>query len=173
MDIFIEEMVKKHKTTSAKLLSAGSIVLGLLFVILLFAVIFPLFYQFSSLILVLAAVILYGIYTLASSFNVEYEYSLVNSEMDIDQITNRKKRKHLATVSLHGLESFGTLKNPDFSRYAQMTEVKKIYACRDKSAEDTFFLVANIGTAKTMLVFSPNEKIKEQIAKRNPKKPMI
>jgi hypothetical protein len=173
MDVFIEEMVNKRKTKSHILISVGSILLGILAIFFLLTVVFRLFYQFSSLIMLAVFGVIYGVYTLVTAFNIEYEYSLVNTEIDVDQITNRKKRKRLATATIRNLEAFGTTKNPDFARYEAMPELKKVYACIDKSADNTFFIVYHTGNGKAMLVFSPSERIIEQIAKRNPKIPLI
>ncbi len=173
MDVFIEEMVNKRKTKSHILISVGSIILGILAIFFLLTVVFRLFYQFSSMIMLAVFGVVYGVYTLITSFNIEYEYSLVNSDIDVDQITNRKKRKRLACATIRNLEAFGTTKNPDFARYQAMPELKKVYACSDKSAADTFFIIHHTGDGKAMLIFSPSERIIEQIVKRNPKIPLI
>ncbi len=173
MDIFIEEMVKKRKTALSLVLSVVSIFFGSIAIFLLFTIVLPIFYHFSSLIVPLAALIVYGIYLLISSFNAEYEYSLVNSEIDIDKITNKRKRRRLTTAYIQRLEAFGTTKNPDFARYKKNTSVKKIYACRDKNFDDIFFLVYNIGAERVMLFFNPSDRIISEIAKRNPKKQLL
>ncbi len=173
MEIFIEEMVKKHKNGAyyVKLLGLGT--LCALLVFLLMGVLFPIFPGFGPVIFLLAAGCVYGTYYLASAEDLEYEYSLVNNEIDVDKIVNRKKRKRLTTANLRNLDSFGTVKNPDFARYLRDAGVKKLYACRDKNADDVFFLVYSENTVKKMLIFSPSEKIIDIIVKYNPKKVLI
>lgn len=173
MEIFIEEMVKKHKSGAyyVKLLGLGA--LCALLVSLLMGIILPIFPGFGPIIFLLAAGCIYGAYYLATSEEQEFEYSLVNNEIDIDKIVNRKKRKHVTTANLRELDSFGTAKNPEFARYLRDAGVKKLYACRDKNAEDVFFLVYSENTVKKMLIFSPSEKMIDIIVKYNPKKVLI
>ncbi len=173
MEIFIEEMVKKRKDGAyyAKLLGLGALCAFL--VVLLMGVILPIFSGLGPIIFLATAGCIYGAYYLATSEELEFEYSLVNNEIDIDKIVNRKKRKHVTTANLRELDDFGTIKNPEFARYFRDAGVKKIYACRDKNAEDVFFLVYSENTVKKMLIFSPSEKIIDIIVKYNPQKVLI
>lgn len=173
MEIFIEEMVKKRKDGAyyAKLLGLGALCAFL--VVLLMGVILPIFPGFGPIIFLAAAGCIYGAYYLATAEELEFEYSLVNNEIDVDKIVNRKKRKHITTVNLRTLDGFGTAKNPDFARYLCDAGVKKLYACRDKNADDVFFLAYSENTVKKMLIFSPSEKIIDIIVKYNPKKVLI
>ncbi len=173
MEIFIEEMVRKQKTAKDYLLTGGIVALAVIVVFIVLGIIMPMFSAFSSIIFLLAAGIVYGAYILIVSSNVEYEYSLVNTEIDIDKIVNKTRRKRITTASIRGLEAFGTRKNPDFNSYLNNSVVNKIYACRDKAADDIFFIVYNQGDKKMMLVFNPSERIIEQITKRNPQKQFI
>ena len=173
MEIFIEEMVKKRKDGAyyAKLLGLGALCAFL--VVLLMGVILPIFPGLGPIIFLAAAGCIYGTYYLATEEELEFEYSLVNNEIDVDKIVNRKKRKRITTANLRALDSFGTTNNPDFARYLRDAGVKKLYACRDKNADDVFFLVYSENTVKKMLIFSPSEKIIDMIVKYNPKKVLI
>ncbi len=173
MEIFIEEMVKAKKDLLKYLQTTGIIVLTAVLVFAIFFILMPMFSAFSSLILLLAAGIVYGAYVLITLSNVEYEYSLVNTEIDVDKIVNRSRRKRLASASIRTLEAFGTKRNPDYEKYVSNSLVTKVYACRDKSADDVFFMVYNHGDKKMMLVFNPSQKIIEHITKFNPRKPLI
>ncbi len=173
MEIFIEEMVKRKKTTNDYLLTAGIVALAAIIVFIIIGVVMPMFAAFGSLIFLLAAGVVYGAYHLIVARNVEFEYSLVNTEIDIDKITNKTRRKRLTTASIRGVEAFGTRKNPEFEAYINNPVVNKIYACREKTADDIFFVVYNQGDKKMMLIFNPGERIIEQIVKRNPQKQFI
>ncbi len=173
MEIFIEEMVKKSKNGAyyARLLGIG--VLCAFFVVLFMGVLMPLFPSLAPIIFLATVGTLYGTYYIAASGELEFEYSLVNNEIDVDKIVNRKKRKRITTANLRALDSFGTVKNPEFAGYLRDAGVKKLYACRDKNAVDVFFLVYSENTVKKMLIFSPSEKMIDIIAKYNPKKVLI
>ncbi len=170
MEIFIEEMVRKTKTSRDYLLMGGIVALAAVLVFIMVGVLMPMFSAFGSIIFLLAAGVIYGAYYLIVSSNLEYEYSLVNTEIDIDKIMNKTRRKRITTASIRGLEAFGTKNSPDYNRYLTNSVVSKIYACSDKNADDVFFMVYNQGEKKNMLIFNPSERIIEQIAKRNPQK---
>ena len=173
MEIFIEEMIKRKKTPSDYLLVVGIVTLAVFLVFLMLFVLMTIFHAFAFIIFLLAVGIAYGAYFLVAAQNVEFEYSLVNTEIDVDKITNKTRRKRLTTASIRGLEAFGTRKNPDFDRYLNNSAVTKIYACREKSADDIFFMVYNQSEKKIMLIFNPSEKVIDQITKRNPQKQFL
>ena len=95
MDIFIEYMVKKRKKAADYLSAAALAVLGVIVILAVFIALMTLVPQLSSIALLAVAGIGWLDYRLITSFNVEYEYSLVNSEMDVDKIINVRKRKRM------------------------------------------------------------------------------
>lgn len=128
--------------------------------------------QFASIILLLVAGIIYGIYFLITSFNVEFEYSMVNDEIDVDKIINVKRRKRLTTVGVRGLEAFGKKGDGEYEGYMRNAGVEKVYACRDISENDIYYAVYLEKEKRKMIVFNPNEKMLDAIKKRNPFKTM-
>lgn len=173
MEIFVEEMVAKKKNGACNARILGLAVLCFAVVFILMTVVITAFAAFAPFIFLASAGCVYGTYILISGENVEFEYALVNNEIDIDKIVNRKKRKKLTSANLRELESFGTRKNPDYEKYVRDPAVKKVYACRDKNADDVFFLLYIENTVKKMLVFSPSEKITSVVEKYNPKRAII
>lgn len=170
MDIFIEEMVKKKKTAADSAMLLGMTALAVILVIFLFMVVMPMFAQFSSIILLVVVGIIYAVYMLSANFNLEYEYSLVNSEIDIDRIAGKKRRKRLTTVNLKNLDAFGKRDNSEYDRCMRDSGIKKIFACRDKNADDVYFLAYTDGSERRMLIFSPSERITAVVEKLNPKR---
>lgn len=171
MDIFIEEMVERKRTGKDVVAVFGLMILSVIFVYVLLTIVFPLIPQFGSILFVLAAGEIYLAYRFSMSFNVEYEYSLVKNEIDIDKIVNRKKRKRMTTVNIKGLEAFGRCgENPEYKRYVGNAGVKKIYACAKKDDADNYFVVYFENSIKVMTVFSPSGKIVDVIEKYNPKR---
>lgn len=171
--VFIEEIVKRKKTATDYLATAAVLALGAALAAILITIILPVFIKFGTVVLLLVVAVFYGIYYFLQTVDVEFEYSLVNAEIDVDKIMGKKRRKRMVTVYIRDLEDFGTRKNPEFNRYMSNSDIKKVYACRDKNADDIFFTVYNEGSTRIMLLFNPSEKIIDQIAKRNPKKQLI
>ncbi len=169
MDIFVEELVKRKKSAVDGLIMLGAVVLGIALALALLIFVPPQFMFFG---LLLVAVVVYFTYRVVLSFNVEYEYSLVNTEIDIDKIENQRRRKRLTTASIKGLETFGLCKDKtdEYDKCKNDAQVKKVFACCNKSSLDNYFIVYSENGVKKMLVFNPSEKIVSVIEKFNPKK---
>ena len=172
MDIFIEEMVLKKKTAGGHIASLALMFAGLLVVMALLFFL-PLLPQLAPFILLLVAGGVLFIRFVMTSSHIEYEYALVNDELDVDKILGRKRRKNVVNVSVKDPEAFGKAIGAEFLRYANNPSIKKIYACREKNSEDNFFIVCNKSAEKTMLIITPSEKITSAIQKMNPKKVML
>ena len=117
MDIFIEEMVKKEKNTKETLFSVAILIAAVLIIGLLVFVVLPIAQLFSSIVILLIVGVGYGAYTFIGFQNKEFEYTLVNSALDVDKILNKKIRRRVASVNLYELEAFCTLSNPEYENY--------------------------------------------------------
>ena len=173
MDIFFEEMVKKEKSKNETLLSVLIVFAAVLIIGFLFFVVLPLAKLFSSIIVLLMVGVGYGAYILISFRNQEFEYTLVNSALDVDKILNKKIRRRVASVNLYELEAFGTLKNPEYEGYKNNSMVKKIDASTSAEDEATIYFVYNAKSVKTLLLFTPSERIVNIVKKLYPKKEFI
>lgn len=98
MDSFFEQIVKKKKTVADWLLTVLIILAAV--VALAAAFIFV-----PSFFIILVFGVGYGAWWLITNQNVEYEYCVTNGDIDIDQITARRKRKRLVSVPGRKIES--------------------------------------------------------------------
>ncbi len=172
MDIFVEEIVEKKRGIKQVAVSFGIVLLSVLVASVLFVVIPMLIPFLSPFVTFLVVAVFYVAYRLVVAQNVEYEYSMVNTEIDVDKIINRRGRKRLTTVKVTGLEARGVCgeEKGEFNRYLSDVSVKKIYAAAEKNSENNYFVVYMSDSVKTMLVFNPSEKIVKNIEKFNPKR---
>lgn len=173
MDIFVEEIVKKKKTPRDFVLILATLLAGVALLFILVTIVLPILWNLMPIVLLLIAGVCYGIYYILGGFNIEYEYSLVNAEIDIDKIVNRRSRKREVTVYLRELEDFGTIKNPMFNSYKESPEFKKVYVCSAENADNAFFVVYTCAGQRLMVIFNPNERIVSEIKRRNPQKELI
>ena len=171
MDVFIEYMVKRKKTAKDYLKILATLFLGLVFIYVVTIVFVSVPFITSFLLLAIAGII-YGMYFLVTSVNVEYEYILTNNELDVDAIINTRKRKHLTTVNIRQIECWGKKSDHSFKSNFENKSVKKIYACEDVENPDTYFVVYYKDEDKNMLMFNPNEKILQRIERLNPQRGM-
>lgn len=98
MDSFFEQIVKKRKTVADWLLTVIVILLALVAMAAAFVFV-------PSFFVILVVGIGYGAWWLITNQNVEYEYCVTNGDIDIDQITARRKRKRLVSVAGRKIES--------------------------------------------------------------------
>ena len=97
-DTFYELLVKKNKPdTSALILSAINIIAIVCMLIL------TIYTQFAMILVIVLGFVFY--YFVYPKISVEYEYSLLNSDMTVDTIYNKTKRKNVLTIDIKTLET--------------------------------------------------------------------
>ena len=172
MDIFVEQMVKKKRGIHELLIVLASVV-GIFAVLfaLTFALMLP---GIGFVIFAVCVILLYLLYFLVTTINMEYEYCFTNGSLDVDQIINARRRKKMTEINVRKMELMGDRNCPEFQKYMGNTGVKKLYACTHKDAEDLCFLVfLDMDGKEKMLLFNPNEKIKDGIRRYNPQKVVV
>ncbi len=160
MDTYSEQLVTRASTGADKakkiLISAGAILLAT--ILMWLSVIFTMY----TLIL-LVFVVLGGAVYLVSNMDVEYEYIVTNSEMDVDKIIGRRKRKRMITIDLQSAE--------DMAPYPASEDIKVEATVHASTGyeNDAYYLLAQHGTyGKIMLIFNPNKKTREAIMQEVP-----
>ena len=169
MDVFIEYLAKRKTTFIDTIIAVLSVIFGIAGAIAFFwlGFILSLSISFLGFFLVLVGVaIIYGMIKAVASLNVEYEYAITNDELDIDKVTNRRKRKNMISCTLRRLEWFGKADDEFCDRYFNDKEVKNIYACTDPSG-GYYYIITEVDLEKVMVLFNPNEKMIEHIKNLN------
>ena len=77
----------------------------------------------------------------------------------------------MLSLNTRKIEIMATKNNRAFQRNLEDRSLKKVYACTSVQAEDLCFLVyIEESGARKMLLFNPNEKIRDGIRRYNPQK---
>ncbi len=169
MDIFVEQLVKKKRDGKDMLKIILSIVGA--FVIIALLGLLSAFIPFIGMFMLIAVVgLIYGLYLMITSVNLEYEYVFTSGELDVDKVINARKRKHMTSFDVEDMEVFADKSYSEFGRYMENPRIEKLWACVDREGDDLCFAVYNSGGASKMLLFSPNEKIREGIRAMAPRK---
>lgn len=158
-DVFVEYMVKKKISAKDIAICLGASVLGviLVFIGLLLAGFVPMI-PF----LVLCGVI-YGLYWVISSRNIEFEYSITNGDISVDKIMGRKTRKRLTSFDAKAIEEMGKYAENEQKLRNKRVD-KTIFAAETDDGKDAWYVIAKSRkTGLTLLVFSPNERCIEAI----------
>ncbi len=150
MDVFIEQIVKKKMGPKDYMILVGLLLVGVV-LILLSIMFIP---TFS--ILVLAGVC-FSAYYLASSRNLEFEYSVTNGDVTIDKIVNRRSRKRVISIDAHNIEKMGKY-NPEEHR--QKTYAASLTVSATDDGKDAWYFTGNHPQkGRVLVVFSPDEKV--------------
>ena len=154
-DIYLEYILKKKKTGGQKAIIAviifAAIIVSLALLLLIFATATALsgtqFGSFSfSIGLVLIAFAWYGAYLLMSMQNIEYEYILTNSEIDIDKIMSKKARKRIASFDFKEINICANINDNEHNH--DYKNVTKLLTLRAISREVMFTLLITAKTVK-------------------------
>lgn len=93
--------------------------------------------------------ILVGGWWFAGSFNVEYEYTVVEGELQIDKILNKRSRKALCAVKLRSAEGF-------YSSEKHIQNATEVNACGEGQRYSIEYNDPKYG--KTVIIFTPDER---------------
>ena len=149
MDTFIEQIVQKRKTGVDWLITVGLIlaVLVLSFVSWLFLPGFSLFIMGGS---------IFGAWWLISGRNLEFEYSVTNGDIDIDQIIAKRKRKRLVSVSGRKVESL-----LPYDPAKTQTAYQRVVMVAPSTQEDGLwcFTYHSKKNGHTLVIFQPDERV--------------
>lgn len=148
MDTFVEQIVAIKKTPKTW---GAYICIALLAIILMTVVTM----YSGAIFILLDALIIFGAFKLYSMLNVEYEYIITNSTMDIDKIIAKSSRKRIVSFDLS-----------DVQRIEKYTgslpaDIEKdcFFAC-NQTDENAFVLYYKQGgKTKKAFVFAPNERV--------------
>lgn len=169
MDIFVEQLVKRKRRAIDYIRIAACILAMLLVVyILLYGLMLD---GIGFIIYVVCGCLIYILYLLVTATNMEYEYCFTNGALDIDKIINKRSRKRLIEVNARRIDMMASSCTPNFKRLVDDKSIKKIYACTSVSDEDTYYIdFVNDDGKRFVLVFNPNEKIRDGFKRYNPQK---
>lgn len=168
MDIFIEQLVKKRRT-GADYLKIAACVLGMIVALLLMFLGLPI-QGLGFVIFAVCCGLIYLFYRLITGTKLEYEYCFTNGALDVDKIINVRSRKRLTEVNARRIELMASRKNREYQRFLADNGTKKIFACTHPDDPDVYFVVYQDEDSRRMLIFNPNEKIREGFRRYNPQK---
>ncbi len=157
-DTFIEYMLKAKKTPSTvfrQILIVLTAVILLLAVTFIFLILPPAALNVYPLFM---AGIIFVAYRLFASLEVEFEYILTNGELDIDKITNRKRRKRIITIDTRTFIEFGRAEKKDFSDKSKEF-ARVIDASGHSEAFCDYYAVFYKNGQKIKLIFNPTGKM--------------
>jgi len=158
MDTFFEQLIKIKKNAKTWCIYLGIALVAIVFLTAAYLV-------FKRIFVVLAALIFWGTFKLYSLLEVEYEYIITNSSMDIDKITAKSSRKRIFSFELTEIE-----KIEKYRKEMPGDIINDAFFACNRDDENVYVLVINQeGKGKKSVVISPNERLREAMVKFLPK----
>ena len=149
MDSFVEQIIQKKKGAKEWCIIAAAVVgaLVLAFVCWIFL---------SALVVFALVGIGYGAWWLITTQNIEYEYCVTNGDIDVDQITARRKRKRLVSVAGRKVECL-----LPYDPTAPMGQYQRVVMVAPSLAESGlwYFTYNSKKNGRTLVVFQPEQRV--------------
>lgn len=159
------ELIVKRKTPAIDQVKK-ILLIGLTVLSVLVGLVYQLF-------LVLAVILGIACYFLLPMLNLEYEYILVNGELDIDKIMSRSRRKRARSFDLNKMEIMAPLNSHQLDSYNNNRNLKtEDFSSRDTSHKMYCMVIA---TEKDSLrvIFEPDTEMLNIMKKNAPRKVFI
>lgn len=157
-DTFYELLVKKNKPdTSALILSAINIIAIVCMLIL------TIYTQFAMILVIVLGFVFY--YFVYPKISVEYEYSLLNSDMTVDTIYNKTKRKNVLTIDLKTLETAFPTSSPKMNGQRDGRRID----CSTGDMNSSYCLIFPNSGEKTLLFITPDEHMLDMLKRISPR----
>ncbi len=110
----------------------------------------------------------YFAFKIITGRNIEFEYLLTDSDLDIDKIISKSRRKHIISVYRKEIEVIAP--NGSSNLPSGWEQYKVIDASSHPDATDAYVLIAQQEAEKIAVIFCPTEKMLETLTMRNPRK---
>lgn len=162
MDFFNEWIVKKKRTAQDVMSVIITIMVALMFL-------YGILLQFMAaklryFIPVEIALIIYLAYRIISSMNVEFEYFVLNGDLDIDKVIAKKRRKKLIRIKLRDVEYFAPFED-EHIKVAEDSSIRKIIdASSSIDAPRLYFAIYYNNSEKVCLLFEPTDEMIENFS---------
>lgn len=164
-DLYVETLVKKRTTATDMLKKAGLILLtaAAAFVALFLSIWF------------IAAVIGLGVacFFLLPTFDVEFEYLLVNRELDIDKIFSKSRRKKAEQFHLEEMELFAPVKSSRLDSYKNNMQLRVKDYSSQSGEEGVYAMIIRDDRGVYKVLLEPDAAMLDAMRKTFPNKVFV
>jgi hypothetical protein len=153
MDTFIEKIVAKKKDAKDKLITAGVILAAFILTPVVFNI--PIVNNFG---LIIVVGMVYFVYRIITSRNIEYEYIVTNGDLDIDKIIAQRKRKRIFSANCREFDIVARVQSDKFTSSVQ--DIKNRFeVASEVNSPDAYFITLNYKGEKTLVIFEPDQRM--------------
>lgn len=164
-DLYLEEMIKKQRTSKDNILRIGLMVLTALVVLLALM-------SWNMVIIVLGIAICVADIFLFPRFSVEWEYQYVNGELDVDRILNKQRRKRMASYDIQSAELIAPAKSHRLDYYHSGKKLKVVdySSCNPENERNVYAMLISKENELQEVLFEPSEKMLKDMRLKAPRK---
>lgn len=164
-DLYLEELIKKQRTSKDNILRIGLMVLTAV------AVIFALL-TLNMVFTVVAIAICVADIFLFPRFSVEWEYQYVNGELDVDRILNKQRRKRMASYDVQNAELVAPAKSHRLDYYHNGKQLKVVdySSCNPENEKKVYAMLISKENQLQEVLFEPSEKMLKDMRLKAPRK---
>ncbi|MBQ6894005.1 MAG: hypothetical protein IJN40_00760 [Clostridia bacterium] len=159
MDSFMEYMIAEKQTAKTVFKKIGIYFAALIITFISFIVMMMFPSALIGMMPMVIVLIFYIAYRINTSFDVEYEYILTNGELDVDKITNKKRRKRLMTIHCKSFTAFAKVGDEEFLSEENGEFARVIDASAKSSSIEDYYAVFYKNGQKIKLIFNPTQKM--------------
>ena len=154
MENMCDFIVAKKKTVANRLGKIGLLLLA-------FAICFTLLsFQYLIYAMPFAVVFVgFGVWYLWRFFSVEYEYSVVGSELKVSIIYGQRQRRNMLLTASNRFESFGPYNSASAARLQAPDITERYVACSSLEDSGIYYAVFPGKKGRAVLLFQPSEKM--------------
>ena len=166
MESFIEKIVLKKKNSKDYLISFGIVLASFIIAFAILIIATQYIAQFAFL---LAVGVVYLGFRLQSRTNVEFEYLVTNSSLDIDKIISQRKRVRIFSADCKEFEAVGRVKSKNYGPHISSGS-ETIFAGTNMASESLYFVTLSYKGKKTVLYFEPDQRMLDSFRRFIPSK---
>lgn len=159
-ELYSEWIVKKKAPSWGFAVKVLLIILTVL--IAVFAMVIPLLF-------IVAIALGYLTYRLSLNWNLEYEYTYVNGELDIDKIMAKSRRKRCAVLSMEQTEIVAPEGAHQLDNY-NSTPCKTMDFSSGVAENKKYIMYATYNNEMVKVIFEPNERMINDMWNTSPRK---
>ncbi len=153
MDSFVEQLVRKKKGGREIAILIGLWIAAVVLVIVL--ALFLSLYIGPMMALVFAVLVCWGAWWLSGTQNIEFEYSVTNGDLDVDQIVAQRKRKRLLSVRGSKVEMFSP-----YTAEMAARQFDRVLMLAPAPEDATFcFSYRSKKYGHTLVIFTPDDRV--------------
>ncbi len=160
-DIYAEWLIKRKAPAYLPLIYIAGVILGLIAIWLMIS------FKWGFVAFIIIA---FALYVGRRFLSVEYEYTFVTNELDIDRIFSKTSRRNAMNIQMSSVESVEPATEQKRQQLTQGGVSYKNFTSREADAQTYFIIFSNEDEGRTVVEFEPNEKVLNAMWRCSPSK---